>query len=113
MLVSRAAVTGLEVYRDGPVSALDGLLLFGDLPAGEIFHVSADDLPDGGQDPIRRVLLDDGSGEAKTLLQLVQETNEAQGREQAGRVDLRMARGPDGRVFLLNKHDGTLRAIVP
>ena len=30
-----------------------------------------------------------------------------------GRVDLRMALGPEGRVFLLNKHDGTLRAIVP
>ena len=30
-----------------------------------------------------------------------------------GRVDLRMAMGPEGRVFLLNEHDGTLRAIVP
>ena len=113
ILVSRQAVTGLEVYRDGPVSALNGLLLFGDLPSGEIFYVSADDLPEGGQDPVRRVLLDDGSGEAKTLLQLVQERNEAQGRDPADRVDLRMAQGPDGRIFLLDKHDGTLRAIVP
>lgn len=113
ILVSRQAVTGLEVYRDGAVGTLRDLILFGDLPTGEIFHVSADDVPDGGQDAIRRVLLDDGSGEAKTLLQLVQEKNEAQGREPAGRVDLRMAAGPDGRVFLLNKHDGTLRAIVP
>nr|MDP2497913.1 PQQ-dependent sugar dehydrogenase [Candidatus Palauibacterales bacterium] len=107
VLVSRQAVTGLEVYRDGSVSALRGRILFGDLAAGEIFHVSADDVPEGGQDPIRRVLLDDGSGEPKTLLQLVQEKNEAQGRDPAGRVDLRMAMGPEGRVFLLNKHDGT------
>lgn len=112
LLLGRAAVTGLEVYRHGAIPALQGRLLFGDLASGEIFHVSADDPPAGGQDAIRRVLLDDGSGRPKTLLQLVQETNRAQGRDPAPRVDLRMAAGPDGRIFLLNKHDGVLRALV-
>jgi hypothetical protein len=26
---------------------------------------------------------------------------------------LRLADGPDGRLFLLNKHDGTIRLLVP
>ncbi len=85
--------------------------MFGDLPSGEIFHVDADDLPDGGNDAIRRVLLND-DGEAKTLLELIREKNAEQGRGAAGRADLRLGSGPGGRVFLLNKHDGTLREIV-
>ena len=112
LINSEVAVTGLEVYRDSAVSELRDRILFGDLPSGEIFRVSADSVPDGGQAPIRRVLLDDGSGEPKTLRQLVREKNEAQGREPARRVDLRMAAGPDGRIFLLNKGDGTLRTLV-
>ena len=31
-------------------------LLVGDMPSGDVFHVSADQLPNGGQDAIRRVL---------------------------------------------------------
>lgn len=111
LMIGRAAVTGLLVYRSEAIPALSGRLLFGDLPSGEIFHVDADDLPDGGQDAIRRVLLNDG-GEAKTFLELIRERNAEQGREAAGRADLRLGSGPDGRVFLLNKHDGTLRELV-
>ena len=122
LLGPRSAVTGLHVVRDGRIPALRGLLLFGDLPSGEIFWVDADDLPDGGQDPVRRVLLrpadgarrgDGGAEEPRTLLELVRRTNREQGRPMAQRVDLRLGTAPGGRIFLLNKHDGTLRLLVP
>ena len=87
-------------------------MLWGDLPSGEIFHVDADNLPSGGQAAIRRVLLIH-NGEAKTLLQLIQEKNREQGKEPATRVDLRYGVGPDGQVFIMNKHDGTIRLLVP
>lgn len=51
--------------------------------------------------------------EPTPLLRLAREKNGARGREPAGRVDLRMATDPEGRIFLLDRHDGTLRAIVP
>ncbi len=113
LLTGRAAVTGLVVHRHGAAGPLADRLVFGDLPSGEIFHVSADDPPDGGQEAVRRVLLREGEGSATTLLELVRAANRRQDRSASGRVDLRMAAGPDGRIFLLNKHDGILRAIVP
>lgn len=54
-----------------------------------------------------------GSGtSAKTLLQLIKEKNAAQKRSAADRADLRFGTGPEDRVFLLNKQDGTIREIV-
>src|SRR5690606_10496469 len=67
----RAAVTGVVVVRSDRVPPLRGRILFGDLATGEIFHVSADDPPEGGQDRIRRVLLRDASGEPRTFLEVV------------------------------------------
>jgi hypothetical protein len=58
------------------------------------------------------VLFDDG-GEAKTLLQLIQEKNVMQGKAKATRADLRFGIGPEGQVFVLNKRDGTIRLLVP
>ena len=112
----QSAAIGLVVYRENTIPQLANRILFGDLPSGEIFHLDADNLPDGGQDEIRRVLLveegEDG-GEAKTLLQLIQEKNREQGKDVATRADLRFGRGPTGEVFILNKHDGTIRLLVP
>ncbi len=48
--------------------------------------------PKGGQDAIRRILIDD-NGKAKTLLQLIQEKNIAQGKEPAKRADMRINLG--------------------
>ena len=110
--VGRAAVTGLVVYRGSAIAQLAGRILFGDNPSGEVFHVSADEPPEGGQAPIRRVLLNDG-GEAKTLLQLIQQKNQQQGWPPASRADLRFGSGPDAQVFLLNKRDGIVRLLVP
>ncbi|MEX1196252.1 MAG: PQQ-dependent sugar dehydrogenase [Pseudohongiellaceae bacterium] len=111
LLGDGAAVTGLVVARDTNIDALNGRILFGDLPRGEIFHFSADDLPDGGQDALRRVLLDAGNGEQR-LLDLVRDKREEQGRESADRVDLRIAEA-DGEIYILNKYDGVIRRLVP
>jgi hypothetical protein len=111
ILTGRAAVTGLHVYRSEAVSSLGGHILFGDNPSGEVFAVSADDPPAGGHGEIRRVLFVDG-GATKTLLELIQAANAAQGTQPASRADLRFGSGPDGRVFLLNKQDGIIRELV-
>ena len=103
--------TGLVVYRDEAVPQLANLVLFGDGPSGEVFYFSADDLPEGGQ-AMRRILFRDGA-ETKTLLQLIQEKNISQGRTPATRADVRFGTGPDGQIFLLNKHDGVIRRLVP
>lgn len=112
LLQPQSAATGLHVYRSDAIPQLEGLILWGDMPSGEIFYQDADDPPNGGQDPIRRILLNDG-GEAKTLLQVIQEKNRGQGREPATRADLRYGAGSDGRVFIMNKQDGVIRLLVP
>jgi len=108
---SSAAIGGM-IYRQKEIRELLNLLLFGDNPSGEIFYVNADKLPNGGQDPIRRVLFDD-KGVNKTLLQLVKEKNTAQGVPLATRADLRFGEGPKGQIFILNKRDNTIRLLVP
>jgi hypothetical protein len=113
LLQNNSAAIGGLVYRDGRIRQLNDLLIFGDNPSGEIFYVHADKLPPrGGQDAIRRILLDDG-GTAKTFLQVIREQNERQGRKPATRADLRFGLGPDGQVFLLNKRDGIVRRLEP
>ena len=107
---SSAAIGGL-VYRQKTIPQLANLLLFGDNPSGEIFYVNADKLPKGGQEAIRRVLLDD-NGTRKTVLQVIKEKNTAQGRMPAARVDLRFGEGPEGRVFIINKRDGIIRELL-
>ena len=112
LLQSQSAAAGLQVYRDDAIPQLANLILFADQPSGELFYIQADDVPNGGQNAIRRILFNDG-GQAKTLLQLIQEKNVEQGRSQASRADLRFGPGPDDQVFLLNKYDGIVRVLVP
>jgi glucose/arabinose dehydrogenase len=112
LLGDGAAVTGLVVARDTSIDALNGRVLFGDLPRGEIFHFNADVLPNGGQGSLRRVLLDTGNGPER-LLDIVRSKREEQGRDPAAdRVDLRIAEA-DGEIYILNKYDGVLRRLVP
>ena len=99
------------MYRSDKIPQLTNLLIFGDNPSGEIFYVNADKLPEGGQDSIRRILVNDG-GTSKTFLQVIKEKNAKQSRQPATRADLRFAEGPDGQIFLLNKRDGTIRLLV-
>jgi len=112
LLQRQSAVTGVVAYRHDAIPQLADLLLFGDLPSGEVFYVSADDVPEGGQESIRRVLFRSGSG-PRTFLEIVGDASVAQGRERATRTDLRFAAGSAGRIFLLNKHDGVVREVVP
>ena len=107
-----SAATGVVAYRDAAIPQLSDRVLWGDLPSGEVFHVPADGLEGGGQGAVRRVLFRDGS-RTRTLLELVQAKNVDQGREPTGRADLHFGRGPNGRVFLLNKWDGVIREIRP
>ncbi len=111
LLQPQSAAIGGMVYRSSTVPQLANLLIFGDNPSGEIFYVNADALPKGGQDPIRRILLND-NGVSKTLLQVIREKNTAQGKTPATRVDLRFGEGPNGQIFLLNKRDGVIRLLV-
>jgi hypothetical protein len=108
---SVAAIGGM-VYRQNTIKQLSNLLIFGDNPSGEIFYVSADNLPKGGQDAIHRILFND-KGATKTLLQLIKEKNTAQGKPVATRADLRFGEGPNGQIFILNKRDGVIRLLVP
>jgi hypothetical protein len=112
LLQPNSAASGLVVYRGTQIPQLANLVIFTDMPSGEIFHVSADTLPAGGQDPIRRILLRSG-GSSKTVLQVIQEKNKEQGKAPANRSDLRLSLGPDNQVFLLNKGDGTIRVLTP
>lgn len=112
LLGNRAAVTGVVAYRSDRVPQLQDRVLFGDFPSGEVFHIPADDLPEGGEEGMRRVLFRGPDG-SRTFLDVIREENERQGRELATRTDLRIDEGPDGRLFLLNKHDGVIREIVP
>jgi hypothetical protein len=111
LLQNQSAASGLMIYRGTELPSLANLLIFTDMPSGEIFYVSADRLPPGGQAPIRRILLN-ANGAAKTALQVIQEKNAAQGKKPATRADLRINEGAGGRVFLLNKGDGTIRVLT-
>jgi len=99
------------IYRQTAIPQLNGLLLFGDNPSGEVFYLHADNLPKGGQDAIRRVLFSD-KGTSKNLLQLIRDKNAVQGKPPATRADLRFGLGPQGQIFILNKRDGTIRLLV-
>ena len=107
-----SAAVGVMVYRSTTVPQLNGRLLFGDMPSGELFHVSADELPKGGQDPIRRVLFRTAPDAApRHLLEIIQEKNRAQGKTAATRADMRFDMNAAGQIFVLNKADGTIRVI--
>jgi hypothetical protein len=112
LLQAQSAVTIGSVYRQSAIKPLANLLVFADIPSGEIFYINADKLPKGGQDPIRRILLND-SGTPKTLLEVIKATNGRQGKTPATRADLRFGLGREGQIFLLNKADGIIRLLVP
>lgn len=112
LIQAQSAVTGVIVYRRTAIPQLANLVLFGDIPSGEVFHFSADKLPRGGQDRIRRILFND-NGVSKTLLELIKDKNVKQGKMPATRADLRFGLGPDGQILILNKGDGTVRLLVP
>jgi hypothetical protein len=111
ILKSAVAITGVFAYRSKAIPQLTGKLIFGDNPSGDLFYVDADHLPKGGQDAIRRIMIDD-AGTTTILLQLIQKKNQEQGRTPATRADMRMNLGPNGEIFLMNKMDGCIRRLT-
>ena len=114
LLLPQVAITMGPVYRGTAIRQLSNKMLFGDNPSGEIFYVSADKLPKGGQDAIRRVLFND-KGTAKTLLQLIKEKNVAQGKMPAARADLRFGPGRERSGFRAEqagRHDSPDRPVA-
>lgn len=114
VLLSNAssASVGVVFYRSNAVPQLNGKMLFGDMPSGEMFHVSADRMPEGGQDAVRRVLFRTASNATpRKFLEIVQEKNVEQGKQGAQRADLRFDAASAGRVFVLNKADGVVRVV--
>jgi glucose/arabinose dehydrogenase len=108
----QSASVGLVVYRSTTIPQLTNRIVFGDMPSGEVFHVSADTLPNGGQDAIRRVLFVTAPGAApRPALEIIQEKNRAQSKTVAQRADLRFDMTAAGRVFVLNKADGVIRVM--
>jgi glucose/arabinose dehydrogenase len=105
LLQGQSAAIGLAVYRANRIPAIANMVIWGDNPSGEVFAIPADNLPNGGQAPIRRVLFNDG-GQPKTLVQLIQKHVPT-----ATQADLRLGLGPEGAVFLLNKFDGIVRRL--
>lgn len=105
MLIGRASITGVHVFRNGDIPGLTDSIVFADIPSGELLYVPAD-TSGGGQEAIRRVLLND-AGEGRTLMALIRDNSDAQ------RADLRFGAGPDNELFLLNKADGIIRKIIP
>ena len=51
-------------------------------------------------------------GADRTVLQVIQAKNKAQGKPPATRADLRLSMGRDQQVYLLNKGDGTIREVL-
>lgn len=108
----QVAVTGVNVVRGDAIPALRHKVLFGDNPSGELFYFDADKPPNGGVQGMHRILLKANNGQPSNLLQLVRAKNGQQGKPAATRADLRFGMGADGRTFLLNKADGTIRVLV-
>ena len=108
----RSASVGLVVYRSTTIPQLTNRIVVGDMPSGEVFHVSADTLPNGGQDAVRRVLFVTAPGATpRPALEIIQEKNRTRGKTVAQRADLRFDVTADGRIFVLNKADGMIRVM--
>ena len=108
----QSASVGLVIYRSNAIPQLTNRIVFGDMPSGEVFHVSADTLPNGGQDAIRRVLfITEPGATPRPALAIIQDKNRAQGKTVATRADLRFDVTSAGRIFVLNKADGTIRVM--
>jgi glucose/arabinose dehydrogenase len=109
----RTAATGVHIFRGDAIPALKNTVLFGDNPSGEVMFYDADRLPAGGSSGIRVVRFRGADGLRTKLLDLIKAKNAAQGKNPATRADLRFGAAADGRVFLMNKADGTIREITP
>ena len=113
----RSVSAGFPYY--GPIEALRGKFIFGDVAAGRLFAADiaalkkADDSIPETVAPIEEIQLyvRDSSGNRTnvTLQQLVEKANGAP----ASRVDLNISRSRDGELLISSRQDGTIRMLVP
>jgi len=116
------SIVGGSVYRGSGVPELNGLYLFGEFAenSGAIFAVDVTDLVQredfsnlsslygGHLAPFVRLRIMH-NGQEKTLLQIIRD---ASGNQNLNRTDLRFGLGPDGEIYILNKHDGRVRRVA-
>jgi hypothetical protein len=113
-LTGGRAVTVGEVVRGSSIPGLDGNILLGDFPTGLMFYFNVDTDPlDGGQDGLAELVMLDEQDQAVRLIDLINQTRNANGLGDSSRADLRYSVGIEGKVFVLNKHDGVVRQLVP
>ena len=111
------AITMGEVVRGTDIPGLDGLLLSGNFPTGVPLYIDVSSGPPAersGVDPFAELILVDvdGTGLPVDLLEIINDTRNANGISDSDRADLRWSLGIDGRVFLTNKKDGVIRELV-
>ena len=99
------------------IPGLDGLLLSGDFPTGVPLYIDVSGGPPAqrsGVGPFAELILVDvdGTGLPVDLLEIINDTRDANGISDSNRADLRWSLGIDGRVFLTNKKDGVIRELV-
>jgi Glucose / Sorbosone dehydrogenase len=112
------AITAGFAYH-GPIAALNGKFLFGDVPSGRLFATDvaamkkADDGIPRTLAPIEEVQLyvKDAAGKRTdvSFMDLVEKTMGAK----VQRTDLHLSRGKNGELFLTSRVDGTIRVLVP
>jgi hypothetical protein len=106
-----------EVVRGTGIPGLDGLLLSGDFPTGVPLYIDVSGGPPAqrsGVDPFAELILVDvdDTGLPVDLLEIINDTRDANGLSDSNRADLRWSLGIDDRVFLTNKKDGVIRELV-
>jgi glucose/arabinose dehydrogenase len=121
-LTGSAAIVGGSVYRGSAIPQLKGQYFFADFSnnPGPFFAVHVSDLverddfsniasfDDGRLAPFVEVRIREG-GADKTFRQFLRDANANPG---LNRTDTRWGVGPDGEIYVLNKHDGRVRRIA-
>ncbi len=93
------AISGGQVYR-GPIKALDGKYLFGDLVNGSVFTTDVKDMRRGTtkEAPITEWRVKTAGGQPMRMIDLIDDV----------RVDLRFGQDEDRTLYLLAKSNGTI-----
>jgi hypothetical protein len=110
------AVTAGFTYH-GPIAALQGKFLFGDIQNGRLFAADLDALKaaDDGVPrtvaPIEEVQLFARDAEGREDVSFLELVRRAKG-EEVARADLHLGRGSDGSVFLTSRQDGWIRVLA-
>ncbi len=109
------AITVGEVYRGTSIPELDGVLMASDFPKGLMYllDVDSDPLDGGGEGLTELIPVNVSTGQQRRLISLINADRASNGIGNTSRADLRFSVNTPGEIFVLNKHDGVLRMLVP